>query len=302
LVYEDTSGLPEKAAAGAKRLILDEGVVYICGEPQSSVVLAIQDVCEQYGVPFVPGAASNGQITAKHLNTTFRIHPIDPQKAEFWMDYLKLKGYKKVGMMIENTDFGIGLANYTKQARDKLYPTLEIKDLVFDKEAMDYSSFLLALDAWGPDIIIDTGAVVTTIARTLSQAYDLGIYPRIPILSASQDPSLYVNFWNSVHEKGLYYMFMSYYHVTLNMTQFGKNIQEAYWIQYGEEPGYPMMIGYSAIQLCVDAIRLAGSAERSDIVNALRTGTFSSWWMTESGTFKFTEGEGVFWHQASPRS
>jgi branched-chain amino acid transport system substrate-binding protein len=297
IVYGDSEGIPEKGVAAAKRLILEDEVVAIGGVAHSSVALSVQETCEEYGVPFVPSAASNKDITAKHLATTYRIHPIDPGRAAVWLEFAKELGFNRIAMMVENTDFGIGLADAVKDQKDDLYPEAEIFDVVFDRESMDYTSFLLQIDAWGPDLIVDTSAALTNIARVCTQAYDIDLYPRVPIVCASQEPSL-PEFWETVEGKGKYLMFMTYYHPAMTLTPLGEKIVSTYEDYYEEEAFYVAVAGWGHLQLIVDAIKLAGSSERADILNALNTGSFTNYWYP--APFEFTEGEGPFWHQSSP--
>src|SRR6266487_5153376 len=55
LVVEDDAGTPEKGVAGLRKLATQDQVVAVIGQFHSSVMLAVQDLAEQFKVPlFAP--------------------------------------------------------------------------------------------------------------------------------------------------------------------------------------------------------------------------------------------------------
>ncbi|PYM18096.1 MAG: hypothetical protein DMD81_06805, partial [Candidatus Rokuibacteriota bacterium] len=51
LVIEDDSGTPEKGAAGIRKLATQDQVAGVIGQFHSSVMLAVQDLAEQFKIP-----------------------------------------------------------------------------------------------------------------------------------------------------------------------------------------------------------------------------------------------------------
>src|SRR5437016_9777110 len=84
LVIEDDSGTPEKGSAGFRKLASQDQAVAVVGQFHSSVMTAVQALAEQFKVPGFSTQASARQITAKHLNFTFRTHVIDPDRCHTW--------------------------------------------------------------------------------------------------------------------------------------------------------------------------------------------------------------------------
>src|SRR4029453_3809278 len=115
LVAEDDPGTPEKGSAGMRKLATQDQVVAVVGQFHSSVTAAVQVLAEQFQVPVFLTQASAKSLTEKHLNYTFRTHVIDPDRVTMWNRWMKERGYKRVAIMAENTDYGIGLVEDKKK-------------------------------------------------------------------------------------------------------------------------------------------------------------------------------------------
>lgn len=295
VIIEDDSGTPEKGVAGMRKLILQDRVIAIAGQYHSSVALAVQDVCEQYGIPIIITGASAARITEKHLNTTFRIHVIDPDRAKVWVDYIKKMGYKKIAMIMELTDYGIGLANWTQRWIQLEGINVTVKVWFIDRTATDFTPQLLEVKAWDPDFIIN-GGVGTPMYLIIKQAYSLGIIPRVPMLVTYDGPSRSKEFWDNVGDAGKDILFIAYYHPNMALTPLGEEFKKLYYQKYGEYPTYHVYNVYGAIMILAQAIEKARSLEPRAIIDALLKYEFTSW----NGVVKFNRAEGVYWQQWSP--
>jgi branched-chain amino acid transport system substrate-binding protein len=291
IVVEDDAGTPEVGVAAAEKLITKDGVVAITGQYHSSVCLAVQDVCEQYHVPLLVTQASSVKITEKGLNYTFRPHVMDPDRVKFWYKWITQANFKRVAMIAEDTDYGIGLKTYTELWRNDLAPNVELKIMTVPLTSIDVTPQLLEIKAWNPDLLIVscTGALARLV---VTQAYDIGLTPTVPILGAHDFP-LEAGFWDSVGKKGEGIYFIGYYHPQMNLTSFGKEIRKMYFEEYGEEPIYASLNTAGNIWIIKQAIEKAGSAKPEDIYEALRTETFVTW---NTENVKFPEEKGIYWH------
>ena len=115
LVIEDDSGTPEKGVAGLRKLATQDQVVAVVGQFHSSVMGAVQALAEQFKVPVFSTQASARGITEKHLNYTFRTHVIDPDRVQTVEPLDQGAGFKRVALITENTDYGVGLVEETKK-------------------------------------------------------------------------------------------------------------------------------------------------------------------------------------------
>ena len=295
LIVEDDSGTPEKGIAGYRRLVTQKGVSAIIGQVHSSVMIAVGDLAEDLGVPIFSTQASSKAITEKHLMTAFRTHAIDPDRARMWLRFIKEMDFKRVAMLAENTDYGLGLVDETKAGMAKMGLNIETKSLVFDKKVVDLTPQLLELKAWKPDLLIDIHSVPTTAYLMVKQSYDIGLFPSTPILASFDWPGR-SEFWKNLGDKGNYILFISYYHPKMKLTERGDWFKKEYMEKHGEFPIYAAFNGFGQIMILADALELAKSDKPSELIKALEKGKFTSW----NGLVTFERGEGPYWHQWSP--
>jgi branched-chain amino acid transport system substrate-binding protein len=179
LVIEDDSGTPEKGSAGFRKLASQDQAVAVVGQFHSSVMTAVQVLAEQFKVPVFSTQASARQVTEKHLNFTFRTHVIDPDRCVMWTRWAKERGFKRVALITENTDYGVGLVDETKKAFASMYPGAELKTIIFDRAVVDLTPQLLEIKNWKPDVLFN-GGIGTPTYLIAKQAWDVGLTPRCP--------------------------------------------------------------------------------------------------------------------------
>ncbi len=294
LVVEDDSGTPEKGSAGFRKLATQDQVSAVVGQFHSSVMGAVQVLAEQFQVPVFSTQASARGITEKHLNYTFRTHVIDPDRCQLWTRWLKERGFKRAALITENTDYGIGLVEETKKAFASIYPGAELKTIIFDRAVVDFTPQLLEIKSWKPDVLLN-GGIGTPLYLITKQAFDVGLYPAVPML-ASYDAPVRQEYWKNVGDKGNFVSFIVYYHPGMKLTPRGEAFRKKYMEQFKEEPIYGAFNAYAQVMLLADAINAGKSDKGEDIVKALLANKFEGW----NGTISFTRGEGPYWQQWTP--
>jgi branched-chain amino acid transport system substrate-binding protein len=294
LVIEDDSGTPEKGSAGLRKLATQDQAVAVVGQFHSSVMGAVQVLAEQYQIPVFSTQASAKGITEQHLTYTFRTHVIDPDRCQLWTRWVKERGFKRVALIAENTDYGVGLVEETKKAFASMLPGAELKTIIFDRAVVDLTPQLLDVKNWKPDVILN-GGVGTPVYLMIKQAYDVGLYPAVPML-VSYDAPVRPEYWKTVGEKGNFVSFVTYYHPTMKLTARGEAFRKKYTEQFKEEAVYGAFNGYAQVMLLADAINAAKSEKGEDIVKALLANKFEGW----NGTISFSRGDGPYWQQWTP--
>jgi branched-chain amino acid transport system substrate-binding protein len=294
LVVEDDSGTPEKGAAGFRKLATQDQVAAVIGQFHSSVMGAVQVLAEQFQIPVFSTQASAKGITEKHLNYTFRTHVIDPDRCQLWTRWVKERGFKRVALITENTDYGIGLVEETKKAFASMLPGVELKTVIFDRAVVDLTPQMLDIKNWKPDVILN-GGVGTPVYLIIKQAYDVGLYPAVPML-VSYDVPVRPEYWKTLGEKGNFISFIVYYHPTMKLTPRGEAFRKKYMEQFKEEPIYGAFNAYAQVSLLADAINAAKSEKGEDLVKALLNNKFEGW----NGTINFARGDGPYWQQWTP--
>ncbi|MDH3601145.1 MAG: ABC transporter substrate-binding protein, partial [Candidatus Tectomicrobia bacterium] len=114
LFVEDTQGKPPAGATAVEKLITKDQVVGIAGEYHSSVCNAEIEVFHQYGIPFVIGSCWFDGLTSKGYPEVFRTSVYNSKQAENIAGLIKQTGIKTVAALVEDTDYGIGIAENIK--------------------------------------------------------------------------------------------------------------------------------------------------------------------------------------------
>jgi branched-chain amino acid transport system substrate-binding protein len=268
-------------------------VAVVMGQFHSSVMLAVQQLAEKMGTPIFSTQASNKQITMNKYLTTFRTHAIDSDRVTLWLGYIKEKGYKRVALLAENTDYGIGLIEDTKEQNNQMGLGLSLKTVIFDRATVDMTAQLLGVKAWGPDLVLNAGVPPAALVM-IKQAYDVGLFPQVPML-ASFDFPIRPEYWDTLGDKGNWIQYISYYHPSMKKTRLGDWFAKRYQELYNEPPVYTAFNGFGQIVFISQAIDQATSTKSADIIASLESGKFLSW----NGTVQFARGA-KHWHQWSP--
>jgi branched-chain amino acid transport system substrate-binding protein len=211
-----------------------------------------------------------------------------------WTRWAKERGFKRVALITENTDYGVGLVDETKKAFASMYPGAELKTIIFDRAVVDLTPQLLEIKNWKPDVLLNIGigAPVYLISK---QAWDVGLSPAVPML-ISYDAPARAEYWKNLGEKGNFASFIVYYHPSMKLPPRGDAFRKKYIEQFKEEPIYGAFNAYTQVWLVADAINAAKSDKPDDLVKALLAGKFEGW----NGTISFTRGEGPYWQQWTP--
>jgi hypothetical protein len=151
-----------------------------------------------------------------------------------WIGFFKQQGYKKIAMLGENTDYGVGLTQGVADANRNDRLGLELKTYVFDKNVVDLTPQLLEIKNWNPDLVINIG-VGNAAYLIINQAYDIKLFPEKPMLASYDFPSQPV-YWQNLGDKGKYMLYILYYHPRQKLTELGETARAAYLKKYKEPP------------------------------------------------------------------
>lgn len=294
LFVQDSQGKPEAGVAAYRRLVSENKVVAVPGFFHSSVAIAVNEVAKDMGVPTISVQASASDITAKHYDIAFRTHVVDPVRVETWMEFIKQKGFKRVSLIAETTDYGIGLADETI-AQAKKMPGVEVQKVMFDRTVTDLTPQLLQVKAFKPDMVINIG-VGQPLDLIMDQATTIGLLPGTPML-ISYDAPTRPQFWQ-LHEKngnGIY--FIAYYSPKSKLSDIGDQFAKAYKEKYKEDPVYGALNGFGSVMILAQAIKAANSADPKTLIKTLESGTYKSW---PDAAVTFPKADGVYWHNWVP--
>ncbi|MBC2734918.1 MAG: ABC transporter substrate-binding protein [Desulfobacteraceae bacterium] len=268
IVFEDTAGAPDKAASGFERLATRDKVVMVLGESHSSAALAEIEVANRLGIPFMVVEAWADPITAKNYRYVFRAGPSNSGVVNDTIaKWVAAEQFKKVAIVAENTDWGLGIAELTEKAMDKAgVPYLTVTT---ERKSQDHYMELTKLKAFDPDAVL-AFVYGTGLHYFVAQAGEVGLTPKAIILDGAGPPSLWPDFWPNVGEYGDLECFVSSMHEKVELTELATQFRKSYVEAFGKAPtDYKSRSMFDAILIAADAINRAGSVDAEKLVEAL---------------------------------
>jgi branched-chain amino acid transport system substrate-binding protein len=295
LSVQDSAGKNEQGAAAYRRLVSQEKAVAVFGFVHSGVNIAVNEVAKEMGAPTMGTQTGASDVTAKKYPIAFRTHAVDPPRAATWLGWIKQNNWKRVSVLGETTDYGIGLANETeKQNKDKNLG-LEIQKIMFDRTTTDLMPQLLQVKAFNPDVIINIGAG-QQLNLMISQAHTVGLLPKAQMVTSYDAPAR-PEHWQLHGEKGVGMNFIGFYSPKSELSPIGKDFAARYEKKYNEPPVYGALNAFANAMIFAQAIEAAKSTESAKLIAALEAGKFTGW---SAVPVTFPRAEGPLWHNWSP--
>ena len=296
VVFEDTGGVPEKAASAFEKLVIRDQVPIVVGESHSSSALAEIEVANRYKVPFIICEAWHDDITKKNYKWVFRAGPANSGVVDFYIaPFVKDMGFKKVAIVRENSDWGVGIAERTEYNLTKM--NIPFVTLKVEREAKDFYTELTKLKAENPEIIL-AYIYGTGLHFFLAQAHEVGLAPKALVLDGAGPPSLWESFWKNVGDAGELELFISSMHQDVHLTPTSRKFWDDYKKKFGKDPSdYKTRSIYNVLLIAADAINRAKSTNNEAIVDALEKTELE----VTTGVVKFGLNPGSYeYHQWMP--
>ena len=295
LIVEDTQGRPPTGATVVEKLITKDKVVGVAGEYHSSVCKAEIEVFHQHGIPFVIGSCWSDALTAAGYDEIFRTSVYSSKLAENMVAVMMANGIRKAASLVEDTDYGVGIARNIEAAIEKLNADIEFSYEVVEKTSKDFVPILLKYKTQVKPEILIVAVTQPGGFLVLKQAHEIRFAPTADTLyldgtCTAQNDKV---FWDAVKDAGNYVMMSCPYSPSVKLTELGERIKQRYIDQFDRQPNYLPLQGYDAMISVLTAIQNAGSTDGKAIIAALQalklTGT--------RGEIEFSQEDGVWHHQ-----
>lgn len=267
---EDSMGIPEKGRAATEKLLVKDKVPVIVGGNHSSVCMAMSDVAHAYHIPYVNVNCWADAIREKGYDEWFNTSVNNSRIAVGGAEFVKALGVKRVVVLPENTDFGIGLARGFKKHLEKIAPEVDCTYTVLDREAKDFTPAILGLAKNPPDVVVPimdppAGYII------INQLYEYGVAPTSKTWMLDLDALAELpDFWHNVREGGKYLTGIALFHPAMKLTDLGKEVRKRHIKRTGREASRVVFQGFDAVWVVAKAIEHAGTLEADAVIKALR--------------------------------
>jgi len=295
LSIQDSQGKNELGVAAYRRLVSNEKAVAVFGFIHSGVNIAVNEVAKEMGVPTMGTQTGAGDVTGKHYDIAFRTHAVDPPRAATWLGWAKKNGFKRLSLIAETTDYGIGLVKATEAHNKSMNLGMELQTIMFDRTTTDLLPQLLQVKAFKPDAIINIG-VGQPLDLMITQATTVGLLPTVPMVTSYDAPGR-PQHWQLHKEQGVGVHFIAFYTEKSKLSDLGEWFVKKYKEKYNEPPIYSALNGFANAIVFAQAIEMAKTTEPKAVIKALETGSFKGW---SSVPVTFPQAEGALWHNWSP--
>lgn len=269
LKYYDDYSRDQGTVDGFTQLLHQDKVDFLIGPYSSSLTLEASLVAEHFDIPMVATAASSEEIWSRGLRNIFGIDVPTGNYLEHFRTASKA-GAKTLALVYADTEFPREVADSARRlaARNGLEIVLDEAYPPPERQFSDLAKRLAAVNAdfvFGAAYLEDSVALVKAMKRAK-------VTPRM--LAFTVGPTLR-EFGDKLGSDAQGIVGTVQWLRSVRMPG-AQDFAYRYRLRYGENPGVPAVLGYSAGQVIETAIRLAGTTEPSAVRQQLKTMFFRS--------------------------
>ena len=165
LKFFDDRGSPEEAASVAEQVVADDSITAVIGHFSSTCSMAAAPVYQEHGMLMIAPCASHEDFTGIG-DWMWRVSPLSTDEArtvsEFVANYW---GAEKIGQLVMNNDWGIGIAQNEFDYLSELNPDIEIVQEFVSEGNDDYGPVITNF------LSADVDAVICDATYTLTAPF-----------------------------------------------------------------------------------------------------------------------------------
>lgn len=254
----DTEGDPQKASAIAPQIVDDAGIVGLIGPAFSGETKATGGVFDQAGLVAATASATNVTLSQNGWKTFFRGLGNDGAQGRAVANYLKnTLNYKKVCVVDDSTDYGVGLANVVRQT---LGPVADSAcNISVKKGDKDFSAAVTQVKNAGPDAVFYSGYYAEA-APFVQQLRDGGVTAAFVSADGTKDPE-FVKQAGSASKDAI---------LSCPCSPAPPAFADEYTKKFGQAPGTYSTEGYDLATIMLKGID-SGAVTRPQLLDFVRT-------------------------------
>jgi branched-chain amino acid transport system substrate-binding protein len=269
LVEADEKNDAKEAVAIFKRMAEVDRVTAVVGTISSGIGAVLSAEAEQAKVPLFLVAAGSHTILTKESRYTFRTClPPAPTNGELLANFVRDKGYKRVGVVIASYEWGFAIRDVLDQRLKQLQGVqYQIEETPLGET--DFTTVLRKLQPLQPEVMILTGHPpgFPTITK---QAIELGFQSAYYIASV-QPPELMLR---GVGDIGLGKLVTTTC-VNSEAPEY-RQLAEKFYQKYGKFFDHNAVTGYVTVMMIADAVEKTKSVDPVTVANHIRTSEYNS--------------------------
>ncbi|HWC77168.1 MAG TPA: ABC transporter substrate-binding protein, partial [Blastocatellia bacterium] len=272
LLYHDDISKAEAAMSAVEELAENSSVAGIVGAYTSSSTFPATAVADRYQIPMIVPTAVTDEITRQGYQWIFRVCAPAGSYGQGMVEFLRDEvGATRLAIVYENTQFGSSVA----RAALERAPAEGIQVVAFeayDSGGTDFTPLLTRVKAENPDsaLFVSYLADATLLMR---QSKEIDFNPKA--FTAGGSGFSLPDFLKGAGDAAEY---------TVSITQWtpdaawtgSRDWAAKFRARYNSEAGYHAVQAYVSLKILVDAIARAGSSNRREVRDALRTTSMDS--------------------------
>lgn len=264
VVIEDDRGNPQESASVAQKIAGQKDILGVVGPFGSPTALAAAPIYERFKMPIIAPASSAvkyNECGPYHfrVNVTSPIHVLGT--AKFIKDVLKAK---KVAIIYEKTDWGVGYRQALKDRFDKVGGLELVYDDGFVRgPTTDFMAQLTKIKQAQPDVLCHA-TLYTESALICKQARKIGLKV-VHVGNPGTHSDKLMKLGGDAVE-GM--IAVGEFHADMKRPE-AQAFAKAYKAKYNKEPDEFAALAYDAMMVLLDGIKKAGSTDRTEIRDAI---------------------------------
>lgn len=266
LILEDDTSKAEVGMAAVESLAENQQVAAILGAYTSSSTFPATAVANRYHLPMIVPTAITDEITRQNYEWVFRVCAPSNSYGRAMTEFLmKAVGATRLAIVYENTQFGSSVA----QAALEQATRANLKVVAFeayDQGAADYTPLLTKVKSQNPDSVL-FASYLADATLLMRQSKEIDFNPKV--FTAGGSGFSLPDFLKGAGDTAEY---------TISVTQWTRDAKwqgsqewaKAYVERFKVEPSYHAVQAYVSLKVMLDAIKRAGTTDRTAIRDALK--------------------------------
>ncbi len=252
VISEDDRSDPKEAATLANKLVNTKDLLAVVGHFNSSCTLAGAPIYNRAKVVEISPASSSPAVSNAGAYTC-RVEVTDSQQGAFvakWM--VKDRGYKKIAILWENDDYGLGLRDVVSKAVPELGGQVVAVESYYMGETKDFSSIITKVRGLNPDAVF-IGGLYNEGALIRKQMADVGWNP--PFFGTE---GLYSDAYPKLGGQAAEGTFFIGYWFPESPLPMVQEFRKLFQAKFGRDPGGFDANGFDAMMVIAKAMDLCG--------------------------------------------